>query len=240
MPRPSASSRSSASSTTARRTTRASVSPTSRLRPERGFARAADRVPHGGQVEGGPEGSVVEIRSDLLHGEATHARATGSPPHGAEETLTVLLERGGVERLAIIPGQTEVHRLEPAARDSEAEALDDERRVLVLGLEPVGLALAEREPAAVLRARERQDEEAQSRRIHDLRAVVIDPALAVHAVVVFASHAAAQCIAATSSAAAREPSEAASPTAPAREPASAARRGRRYRRHTWARPGSPT
>ncbi|HWN90957.1 MAG TPA: hypothetical protein VNQ15_06090, partial [Verrucomicrobiae bacterium] len=59
--------------------------------------------------EGWAVGSVAEIGRELLHGEAPEAGAEGAAPHRAEEALAVLLEGGGIERLAIVAGQAELH-----------------------------------------------------------------------------------------------------------------------------------
>ena len=127
---------------------------------------------------------VAEIGRELLHGEAPEAGAESSAPYRAGEVLAVLLEGGGVERLAIVAGQAELDGAQATPVDAQAQPLNDEGRLVgkpAVGLEPVALALTDVEPAPLGCAREGEQEEAERRRIHDLRALVVDPALAIHA-----------------------------------------------------------
>ena len=91
-----------------------------------------------------------------------------------------MLERGGVERFAVVAGEAELHRVQSPVGHAEAEPLDHERRIR--GLEPVPLALTEGEPAVIRSALEGEQEEAQGRRIDDLGAVVEHATLGIHAI----------------------------------------------------------
>jgi hypothetical protein len=102
----------------------------------------------------------------------------------AEEQRAVLLEGRRVQRFVVVARKMELDRLQPSLRHAQPQPLDHEGRVV--GLEPVLLALADHEPATVGRALERQQEEAEGRRVHDLGAVVEDPSLAVDLVAVLA------------------------------------------------------
>ena len=107
-----------------------------------------------------------------------------TPAHPAEEAAAVLYEGGGLERLAIVTSPAEIGALEPAVGDAEREALDHERRIG--GLEPVPLALAQGEPSPVGGALQREEEEAEGGRVHDLATVVEGAPLAVHPIGVLA------------------------------------------------------
>src|SRR5712691_11667893 len=173
-------------------------------------------------------------------------RAEGAAPYRAGEALAVLLEGGGIERLAIVAGQAELGGAQATFADAQAQPLNDEGRLVgkpAVGLEPVALALADGEPAPLGRAREGEQEEAERRRIHDLRALVVDPAFAIHSVVILACHLLHARLSAISSSAGSEPSEASCPAAlPRARPRGRgwARAGRRWRRHSSAGPGFPT
>src|SRR5262249_19629234 len=137
---------------------------------------------------GGAVGPVAEIGCELLHGEASEAGGEAPAAHPAVETLAVLRERGRIEGLPIVAGQAELDRAQAIAVEAHAQPLHDEGRGFprpALGLEPVALALTDGEPAPLGREREGEQEEAEGGGIHDLGAVVVDPPLAVHAVVIF-------------------------------------------------------
>src|SRR5262245_5514334 len=172
-----------ASSTTGWWTTSSSASPTSSSRRSSG-ARGVEPIAPPAEDEGWAPGLLGDPRGDLLQRDAAEAGPEGALAHAAEKLRAVVLEGGGVEGLTIVAGQAQLHGVEPAVGDAQPQALDDERRVH--RFEPVSLTLAEGEPAALRRALEGQEEEAQRRGVHDLGAVVEHAPVAVHSIGVLA------------------------------------------------------
>ena len=100
------------------------------------------------------------------------------------EASAVVLEGRRIERFPVVSREMKLDRPEPSVGHPQSEPLDHEGRVV--RLEPVLLALAYGEPPAVGLASECQHEEAEGRRVHDLRAVVEDVPLAVDLIAVLA------------------------------------------------------
>src|SRR5688572_1133732 len=138
-------------------------------------ASVGDGVAGAVEHEGDAPPHVLEIRRELLHGEAPESRAVLAAAHAAVEAPVLGLEGGGIEGLLELAGEAEPDPPQAAALDFEAQPLDHEWRVR--GIEPVLLALARHEPAPVGLTPHAEKEEAERRRVHDLGAVVEDAAI---------------------------------------------------------------
>src|SRR5262249_28960118 len=174
---------SGASSTTGWWITSSSASPTASSGRSSG-APGVEPIAPPAEDEGRAAGLLGDPRGDLLQCDAAEAGSEGALAHAAEELRAVVLEGGRVEGLTVVAGQAQLHAVEPAVGGAPCQAPDDERALRQL--DPVRLPLEEREPVALRRALERQEEEAQRRGIHDLGAVVEHAPVAVHSIGVLA------------------------------------------------------